>query len=191
MIRAIAQFLFWTLVCGIFYPVIVYGVGKLSFPDASSGSLMKKGSTIIGSELLAQRFDSPKYFHSRPSSSQYDASAGGASNQGYTSRTLEKNVQDRKSYWINRGGSPEIPTELLYASASGLDPHLSPDAVKYQIPLVGQARGWSASEIQTLETAVQELTENPQWGLFGDRKINVLKLNLRIDSIQTNPNIPK
>ncbi|TGJ99579.1 potassium-transporting ATPase subunit KdpC [Leptospira semungkisensis] len=184
MIRAFVHFATWSLVCGILYPAFVFGTSKLLFPREASGSLLREGDKIIGSELIAQKFESPKYFHSRPSASNYDASAGGASNQGPTSSSLQKVVEERRAYWVSRGGNDPVPSELLHSSASGLDPHLSPDAVIYQIPLVAKERGYSKEELHALENLVTNSIEGPQWGLFGFPKVNVMKLNLKLDSIR-------
>ncbi|TGJ98311.1 potassium-transporting ATPase subunit KdpC [Leptospira langatensis] len=184
MIRALAHFILWSLVCGILYPAFVFGTSKLFFSKEASGSILKEGDRVVGSELLAQQFASPKYFHVRPSASNYDPSAGGASNQGPTSSNLQKSVEERRSYWMARGGEGPVPSELLHASASGLDPHLSPEAIRYQIPLVAKERGYSKEELQALENLVTNSIEGPQWGLFGSPKINVLKLNIKLNTIR-------
>lgn len=181
MIRALSQLAIWTLVCGFFYPLFVFGFAKLAYPKESRGSLLYEGEKPIGSELLAQSFSSPKYFHPRPSANGYNPSAGGASNLGPTSSGLAMTIEERKTYWIAKGGEEPIPMELLTASGSGLDPHLGPEAIRYQIPLVAKARG--LSDTGALEKAVLESTEGSQWGLFGSSKVNVLKLNLKIRSL--------
>ncbi|GBF38582.1 potassium-transporting ATPase subunit KdpC [Leptospira johnsonii] len=188
MIRAILQFGLWTFICGIFYPAIVYGFAKFAFPKASSGSLVEFDGKILGSELIAQSFDSPEYFHSRPSAIGYDSSSSGGSNLGPTSVLLSKKVEERRAYWIARGGAELVPSELLYSSGSGLDPHLSPEAVKYQIPLVAKVKGISEEKLGGL---VEGSIEPPEWGLFGSFKINILKLNLKLRSIYLEENILK
>ncbi|PJZ75640.1 potassium-transporting ATPase subunit KdpC [Leptospira neocaledonica] len=188
MIRAIIQLGLWTFVCGIFYPAIVYGFAKFSFPKVSSGSLVAVDGKIIGSELLAQSFDSPKYFHSRPSAIGYDTSSSGASNLGPTNVQLSKKEEERRIYWATRGGAEPVPSELLYSSGSGLDPHLSPEAVKYQIPLVAKVKGISEEKLDRL---VEDSIEAPEWGLFGSPKVNILKLNLKLRSVYLEENILK
>ncbi|MGJ4748329.1 potassium-transporting ATPase subunit KdpC [Leptospira sp. SA-E8] len=188
MIRAILQLGLWTFVCGIFYPALVYGFAKLAFPKASSGSLVEVDGKVIGSELLAQSFDSPEYFHSRPSAIGYDTSSSGASNQGATSLSLSKKVEERRMYWISRGGTEPVPPELLYSSASGLDPHLSVEAVKYQIPVVAKVKGISGAKLDRL---IEDTIESPEWGLFGSSKINILKLNLKLRTVYLEENIQK
>ncbi|TGL36849.1 potassium-transporting ATPase subunit KdpC [Leptospira koniambonensis] len=180
MIRAVLQLGLWTFVCGIFYPVLVYGFAKFSFPKESSGSLVEEDGKVIGSEILAQSFESPEYFHSRPSAIGYDPSSSGASNLGPTSAQLSKKVEERRSYWVARGGIEPVPSELLYSSGSGLDPHLGPEAVKYQIPLVAKTNGISEDILVRL---VEETIESPEWGLFGSHKVNILKLNLKLRSV--------
>ncbi|TGN04266.1 potassium-transporting ATPase subunit KdpC [Leptospira dzoumogneensis] len=188
MIRAVLQLGIWTLFCGIFYPAIVYGFSKLSFPKQSSGSLIEVDGKVIGSELLAQLFDSPQYFQSRPSAIGYDPSSSGASNLGPTSLDLSEKVEERRSFWVAKGGSEPVPLELLYSSGSGLDPHLSPEAVKYQIPIITKTK-WISKE--RLERLVEESVESTEWGLFGPAKINILKLNLKLRSIYLDENILK
>lgn len=188
MIRAILHFGIWTFICGIFYPAIVYGFAKFAFPKVSSGSLIEIDGEIIGSELLGQSFESPEYFHSRPSATGYDASSSGASNLGPTSSQLSKKVEERRRYWIARGGTEPVPSELLYSSGSGLDPHLSHDAVKYQIPLIVKTNGIPEDRLSRL---VEETIESPELGLFGSSKINILKLNLKLRSVYLEKNILK
>lgn len=180
MIRAILQLGLWTFICGIFYPAIVYGFAKFTFSKVSSGSLIEIDGKIVGSELIAQTFDSPEYFHSRPSAIGFDPSSSGASNLGPSNAQLSKKVEERKIYWVTRGGAEPVPSELLYSSGSGLDPHLSPEAVKYQIPLVAKVKGISDEKLAGL---VEGSTESPEWGLFGHTKVNILKLNLKLRSI--------
>ncbi|TGL54857.1 potassium-transporting ATPase subunit KdpC [Leptospira wolffii] len=179
MIRGLRHLILWTFLCGILYPILVFGTARIAFAKESSGSLLRKGDSVLGSELLAQKFDSSKYFRSRPSASEYKSDSGSGSNLGPSNKSLEKTVQERRSEWLSRGGGENVPTELLHSSGSGLDPHLSPEAVRYQIPIVAKAREIG---IEELERAVQESIEGPQWGIFGPRKINVLKLNLKLDS---------
>lgn len=186
--RAIIQLGLWTFVCGIFYPAIVYGFAKFAFPKVSSGSLIEVDGKVIGSELLSQSFDSPEYFHSRPSAVGFDTSSSGASNLGPSNVQLSKKVEERRIYWVERGGTEPVPSELLYSSGSGLDPHLSPEAVKYQIPLVAKAKGISEEKLARL---VDATLESPEWGLFGSSKINILKLNLKLRSIYLEENILK
>ncbi|EIE01334.1 potassium-transporting ATPase subunit KdpC [Leptospira licerasiae] len=188
MIRAVLQFGFWTFICGIFYPALVYGFAKFVFPKESSGSLIELDGKVIGSELLAQSFESPEYFHPRPSAIGYDTSSSGASNLGPTSIQLTKKAEERRKYWVNRGGSDTVPSELLYSSGSGLDPHLSIEAVKYQVPLVAKTRGISEEKLTRL---VEESVESPELGLFGPSKINILKLNLKLRSVYSEENILK
>ncbi|PJZ47845.1 potassium-transporting ATPase subunit KdpC [Leptospira saintgironsiae] len=188
MIRAVLQLGLWTFVCGVFYPVLVYGFAKFTFPKASSGSLVEIDGKVIGSDLLAQSFESPEYFHSRPSAIGYDPSSSGASNLGPTSAQLSKKVEQRRTYWVARGGTEPVPSELLYSSGSGLDPHVSPETVSYQIPLVAKTKGISEDILVRL---VEETIESPEFGLFGPTKVNILKLNLKLRSIYLEKNIQK
>ncbi|EPG74822.1 K+-transporting ATPase, C subunit [Leptospira fainei serovar Hurstbridge str. BUT 6] len=182
MRRVFSQFIFWTILCGLVYPFLIYGIGKLSFAKESQGSLILRKGKVVGSELLSQKFESPKFFQARPSAGGYNPETGSASNLGFTSETLRKQVDERKNYWLSRGGEAEVPAELVFASGSGLDPHLSPAAVEYQLPLVAKARGFSDEQIKHLKLLVKDSTEYPQWGIFGEERINVLKLNLSLEN---------
>ncbi|PJZ68307.1 K(+)-transporting ATPase subunit C [Leptospira perolatii] len=186
MIRSLLQFTLWSVLCGLIFPFLIWGSAKTFFGKEAKGSLISIDQKIIGSELLAQKFSSKGFFLPRPSVSNYDPSAGGASNLGPTSELLRKTVEERKAYWIQKGGSAQVPPELLYASASGLDPHLSLEAIAYQIPIVVKERGLNQEEMKKLETLISEFAENPQLGVFGSPKVNVLKLNLALDQLKPN-----
>ncbi|TGK15372.1 potassium-transporting ATPase subunit KdpC [Leptospira fluminis] len=185
MRRAVSQFFFWTILCGVLYPFLIYGIGKIAFREQSQGSLIVRNGKVTGSVLLAQKSDSPEFFHPRPSAAGFNPESGAASNLGTTSETLRKQVEERRKYWSERGGVGEVPSELVFASASGLDPHLSLKAVEYQLPLVAKARGLNEEQIRHLKDLVAQVSEPPQWGIFGEEKVNVLKLNLALqDSAQ-------
>ncbi|EQA44794.1 K+-transporting ATPase, C subunit [Leptospira broomii serovar Hurstbridge str. 5399] len=182
MRRVFSQFIFWTILCGLIYPFLIYGIGKLSFSKESQGSLIMRKGKVVGSELLSQKFESPKFFQARPSAGGYNPESGSASNLGFTSEALRKQVEERKNYWLSRGGDAKVPSELVFASGSGLDPHLSPAAVEYQLPLVVKARGFNEEQTQHVKLLIKNSTEYPQWGIFGEEKINVLKLNLSLEN---------
>ena len=174
-IQSLRLWLVLTLLTGAVYPLVVTGIAQVFFPKQTDGSLAfaTDSSQPVGSLLLAQGFEQPKYFWPRPSAADYATVASGASNQGPTSTDFVKAVAERREKF-----GPTAPVDLLTASGSGLDPHLSPAAARCQIGRVAQARGLSDEAVATL---VETLTEPPQFRLFGEPRINVLKLNLALD----------
>jgi K+-transporting ATPase ATPase C chain len=171
------------LLTGIAYPLAMTGVAKVAFPHAASGSLVKDGSgRVVGSELIGQAFTRPEYFQGRPSAAGagYDASASSGSNLGPTSAKLRDRVKaDVERLQKENPDAPlPIPAELVTASASGLDPHLSPASARWQVKRVARARGIGEERVQRL---VEDLTEGRQLGFFGEPRVNVLALNLALD----------
>ena len=163
------------LLTGIAYPLAVTAAGQLVFRDKANGSLIRDDrGEVVGSELIGQRFSSPAYFWPRPSAVDWDAAGSGGSNLGPTSRKLRERVAAE----LNRLQAGEAPTELLTASASGLDPHLSPEAALWQVPRVASARGVAAERVRTL---VEALIEGRDLGFLGEPRVNVLLLNLALD----------
>lgn len=169
---------------GIVYPAVIYVVGQIAFPSQADGSLIYNGSQVMGSTLIGQPFSDPKYFWSRPS---YTASypgnplASSGSNYGPTNKHLISDVANRTGYWQNVTGLKEIPSDLVMGSASGLDPDISLDAALIQVPRVAQARGLDNSTVKDL---VMKNVEGPLTGSPGDQIINVVKLNLALDSLK-------
>ena len=181
---AIVSLLALTLITGLLYPVVVYGVAQAIFPHQANGSLIVKDGKPIGSEILGQPFDDPKYFWGRLSATSpkpFDASNSGGSNLGPTNSSLMDNVNGRIK--ALKDADPEaktpVPVDLVTASASGLDPHISPAAAEYQVRRVAKARNADASKIRAL---VSENTEQRQLGVLGEARVNVLKLNLALDA---------
>ncbi len=172
-IRALAVF---TLLTGFVYPLAVTGICALFFPHQSRGSLVMANGSAVGSELLAQKFTAGHYFHPRPSASDYGAVPSGASNQGFTSRKLLDAVRERQ-----RQLGAGAPSDLVYASGSGLDPHISPEAADFQVARVAAARKMPP---ETLRALVARLVEPPQFGIFGQPRVNVLRLNLELDGVR-------
>ena len=175
--------LFMTVVFGIVYPLAMTAICQALFPYKANGSLITTGGKVIGSELIGQDFTRPEYFHPRPSAAGdkgYDAANSGGSNFGPTSQKLI----DRTKAAIEtfRKENPDyagpLPADLVTASASGLDPHLSPDSARAQAARVAKARGVTVEQIQQWIT---EFTESPDLGLLGEPRVNVLKLNLALD----------
>jgi len=173
---------FFTVLCGLVYPLAITGICQLVFPHQANGSLIPLNGNYVGSELLAQGFSKPEYFQLRPSAAGngYDPAASGGSNYGPTNKKLIDRVQASVEQF--RKDNPDyhgpIPADLLTASASGLDPHISPDSALAQAPRVARTRGVSLDRINAL---VASLTEGPDLGVLGEPRVNVLKLNLALD----------
>jgi potassium-transporting ATPase KdpC subunit len=175
--------LFFTLVLGIGYPLAVTGISQLILPKQANGSLVTAGSKVVGSELIGQNFSKPDYFHPRPSAAGdkgYDATSSSGSNFGPTNKKLIDRVSASVDQF--RKENPDyhgpIPADLLTASASGLDPHISPDSARAQAARVAKARGASIDQVNQL---IAQYTEQPDLGFLGEPRVNVLKLNLALD----------
>ena len=176
--------LFTIILTGVAYPLLVTGLAQILFPDQANGSLVKdERGQMVGSELIGQRFSHPAYFQSRPSAAgekTYDPTASGGSNYGVTSQKLrDRVISDLESLRKqNPQGAAPIPAELLTASASGLDPHLSPAGVRWQAPRVAAARKVAPERI---EAVIQGYLEGRDLGFLGEPRVNVLLLNLALD----------
>ncbi len=172
-----------TIITGVIYPLTVTGLAQVLFPHQADGSLIVIDGKTYGSELIGQQFDDPKYFWGRPSAAGYNAAASSGSNLGPMNPSLEEAVQARID--ALQAADPNnplpIPVDLVTASASGLDPHISVAAALYQVSRVATARGLSEAQITSL---VEEFTEGRQFGIFGEPRVNVLLLNLALDGIQ-------
>src|SRR5271165_521276 len=183
LIIAVRVTLVFAVLTGVAYPLLVTGIAKAIFPDQSDGSLIQAGDKTIGSELIGQRFTRPEYFQGRPSaagSDGYDGLASGGSNLGPTNQHLIDRVQgDMKKFRdANPTATGPLPADLLTASGSGLDPDISPASAEVQIPRVAAARGMSPD---TLRQLVASHTQDRQFGILGEPRVNVLKLNLALD----------
>ena len=180
---ALMTLLLLTIITGLLYPLAVTGVAQALFPRQANGSLIVQNGQVLGSSLIGQPFDDLKYFWSRPSATSpfpYNAAASGGSNLGPTNPALIKAVQDRVATLT--AADPDnpvpIPVDLITASGSGLDPHLSPAAADYQVRRVARARGMDEDVVRRL---VAEHTEGRQWGVLGELRVNVLLVNLALD----------
>jgi K+-transporting ATPase KdpC subunit len=180
---AIMILVFMTLITGVIYPLAVTGIAQIMFPHQANGSMTIINGKAYGSELIGQHFDDPKYFWGRPSAAGYDAKSSSGSNYGPTNPALQERIQAR----INalKAADPDntlpIPVDLVTASASGLDPHISVAAALYQVHRVAQARGLSDDVVKAL---VDQYTEGRQFGFLGEPRVNVLLLNLALDGIK-------
>lgn len=169
-----------TLIFGLIYPLAITALAQALFPDKANGQLIEKNGKIIGSRIIGQAFTRPDYFHSRPSAAGtgYDASASSGSNLGPTNKNLLDRVKADVQKAQTENSSEPVPVDLVTASGSGLDPHLSPAAAQFQIPRVARERHASADSLRVL---IQKHTEGRQFGLFGEPRVNVLELNLALD----------
>jgi K+-transporting ATPase ATPase C chain len=179
---AIVATIFWTVILGGAYPVLMYGVGAVFFPGQAQGSQVAKDGKTVGSLLIGQDFESDKYFHSRPSAINYDPTSSGASNKGWTSADLKKAYDQRKADWEKANTGSPIPMDMAFASGSGLDPHISPQAAELQVPRVAAARHLSSDATAKLLALVRQHEEQPQLGFLGEPRVNVLELNLAVDT---------
>ena len=171
-----------TIITGVFYPLLITGIVRLAFPFQSNGSLVQRNGKVIGSALIGQRFESDKYFSPRPSATNYDAMPSGGSNLGPTSKALADSVAIRKARFIKKNRASVVPPDMLYASGSGLDPHISPASAYAQAARIAAARGFDSLQSSKLKQLIGLHIEPPQFHLFGEPRVNVLLLNLALDS---------
>lgn len=169
------------LVTGGLYPLAVWSVARVVFPRQAGGSLVVRDGLVVGSELLAQKTTAPRYFHPRPSAVDFATVASGASNQAWTSAALAQAIAQRRAAYPTDAA---VSADLLTASASGLDPHLSPEAVRLQVGRVAVARGLDARQRASLDELVARLTVG---GQFSPARLNVLALNLALDTCFPGP----
>ncbi|MBK7424929.1 MAG: potassium-transporting ATPase subunit KdpC [Propionivibrio sp.] len=186
---ALSLFVLLSIVTGLVYPLLVTGIAKLVFPEAADGSLIVSNGQAVGSRLIGQNFTDPGYFWGRPSATSpqpYNASASSGSNLGPLNPALSDAVRGRIDALKaadpdNTRPARHIPADLVNASASGLDPHISLTAADYQLRRVAKARRLEPSAVQAL---VDKHTEGRQWYVFGEPRVNVLELNIELDSLQ-------
>lgn len=189
LITSLKIFLFFTVLTGIIYPLFITGIAQVVFPFQANGSLIIKDKKAIGSELIGQQFDSAIYFTSRPSSISYNPLPSGGSNYGLTNIKLKNLVLERKKQFITFNQLDSltvIPSEMLFASASGLDPHISPNATLIQVDRIVNARGFNLSQKQQLIELIQNKTEKMQFTILGEPRINVLALNIELNKLDPN-----
>jgi potassium-transporting ATPase KdpC subunit len=171
-----------TVLFGIIYPLVVTGLAQVIFPRQANGDLIKQGDKLVGSHLLGQPFTAPGYFYSRPSAAGaagYDPTASGGSNLGPTNKALQDRVNASvQTLQPTNPGTP-IPADLVTTSGSGLDPDISPASAEFQIPRVAKERGMSEQDVRA---AVARHMKGRQWGFLGEPRVNVLDLNLDLDS---------
>ena len=185
---ALAVLALLTIVTGVGYPLLVTGIAQVAFPRQANGSLLRREGRPVGSSLIGQPFDDPRYFWGRPSATSppYNGGASGGSNNGPLNPALAERVRQRIA--ALRAADPDntapVPVDLVTASGSGLDPHISPASAEHQAPRVARARGLAPAVVRRL---VAEHTEGRQLGLLGEPRVNVLELNLALDALPKAP----
>ncbi len=180
---AIRLFIAFSLLTGLIYPLLMTGVIQIAMPEQASGSLIVVAGKVVGSELIGQNFSRPGYFHGRPSAVNYAGNGSGASNFGPTSKKLmEQASQGISDVRDENNLSPNapVPSELVLTSGSGLDPHISMEGAMLQVPRVAIARSIPESEVKVL---VYQHIEPAQFGIMGQKRVNVLNLNLALDEL--------
>jgi potassium-transporting ATPase KdpC subunit len=192
IIQSIRHTLVWSVIAGVIYTAVFTVFAQVVFRHQANGSLVERDGKIIGSVYLAQQFTGTNYFWPRPSACSYGTgpsgiSASSGSNFGATSAKLQAAVSNNIVAFISGNNLPTntvVPADMVYASASGLDPHISPEAAQLQIARVAASRGLSQDKVKEL---VSRFTESPQWGIFGQARVNVLLLNVALDGLAAAP----
>jgi K+-transporting ATPase ATPase C chain len=183
--QSVLVYLVLTVLTGVAYPLLVTGVAQVAFPHAANGSLVEHDGKVVGSELIGQQFDNAKYFASRPSATgptPYNAAASTGSNLGPTNPTQLDAVKGRveSAKQANENATAAVPIDLVTASGSGLDPHVSPAAAEFQVARVAKARGIDVEKVRDL---VRTHTAGRTLGFLGEPRVNVLELNLALDEL--------
>jgi potassium-transporting ATPase KdpC subunit len=176
-----------TILTGIIYPLIMTGIAQLVFPEKANGSLVIKEGKIVGSTLIGQKFDSAIYFWSRPSAIDYNPIPSSGSNLGPISNKLKKLTEERRKAFAVKNSIKDtlsVPKEMIFASASGLDPHISPEAALMQVERVVSTRNYNEAQKQKVLGLIKSIKKGPQFSLLGEPRINVFELNLALDNIR-------
>jgi K+-transporting ATPase ATPase C chain len=181
---ALLMTLLFTILTGLAYPLAMTGLGQMLFPHQANGSLVEKNGQVIGSELIGQNFTTTKYFHGRPSATTtpYDAANTTGSNYGPTSKALIARVRTDAAALHAENPTAPVPVDLVTSSASGLDPDITPAAALFQVPRVAKTRGLSQAAVRQL---VESHIDGRLWGFVGEPRVNVLKLNMALDTMQS------
>ena len=180
----LVMFAILTVLTGVVYPLVVTGVAQVAFSEQAKGSLVTRNGVVVGSSLIGQSFSEPGQFWSRPSATSSmpdNAASSGGSNLGPNNPALKDAVAARIAALraADPGNNAPVPVDLVTASASGLDPHITPAAANYQVPRIARIRGIPAAQVQQL---VAQNTEGPTWGFLGEARVNVLALNMALDA---------
>lgn len=187
LISSVKVLFLMTLVTGIIYPLLMTAVGQILIKDKAEGSFIYKDGKAVGSLLIGQQFEEDKYFWSRPSAVGNNPMPSGGSNLGPTSKALADSFAVRKERFVKRSlinDETVVPAEMFFASASGVDPHITPASAYVQVERVARSRNFNGRQKKEIYEIIRNLTEQPQIGFLGEERINVLLLNLETDKIQ-------
>ncbi len=184
VITAVLMTIVTTVLLGIVYPLVVTGIAQVAFPAQANGQLLERNGKVIGSRIIGQSFSSPGYFRSRPSAAGagYDAANSAGTQLGPTNKKLVDAVKANVEAARKENATAPVPIDLVTASASGLDPHISPAAAEFQVPRVARERGMTEAAVRALVSAH---TEGRQLGFLGEPRVNVLELNLALDETRS------
>jgi K+-transporting ATPase ATPase C chain len=187
VMRALRATIVLAVLTGLAYPLVITGIAQLTMPDKADGSLVRVDGQLVGSSSIGQVWEGDEWFHSRPSAIDYDASTSSGSNLGPTSQALADLISERADAILalespyNPGLTvADVPVDLLTASSSGVDPHISPEAAEFQAPRIAEVRGLSLEQVRSL---IEEHTESPVLGFMGKERVNVLELNLALEAV--------
>jgi K+-transporting ATPase ATPase C chain len=185
ILRALRAVVVLAVLTGLAYPLAITGIAQLTMEDKADGSLIRVNGRLVGSSSIGQLWEGEEWFHGRPSAIDYDASTSSGTNLGPSSRDLADLIEERAAAVLELEGPytpgltvADIPTDLLTASASGLDPHVSVAAAEFQAPRIAEVRGLSLEQVRSL---IADHTEEPGLGFLGQQRVNVLELNLALD----------
>ncbi len=186
LVPALRMLVALSVLCGVVYPLVVWGISQAAFRNAANGSLVERDGKVVASKLIGQPYSDPKHFWSRPSATSpqpYNGGSSSGSNLGPRNPALADAVTDRIKALreADPGNTAPVPVDLVTTSASGLDPHISIAAAEYQLPRIARLRGLSTD---TVEALVQRYTEPRQLGVLGEPRVNVLRLNLALDDLR-------
>ena len=183
LVVAVLMTIVTTLILGIVYPLVITGIAQVAFPDKANGQMIERDGKVVGSRIIGQGFSSPGYFHSRPSAAGmgYDAANSAGSNLGPTNKKLFDAVKANVEVARKENPNAPVPVDLVTASASGFDPHITPAGADFHVPRIARERGLSEGDVRQIVAAH---TDGRQLGFFGEPRVNVLELNLALDDLQ-------